>query len=127
MRWMDGWSGNFFFKLISRKLLKNFSNLFRILLECVSRYLLRKTQKIQKKIDFSKIFAKIRGWFFPGFFEHKFAISRKKLDIFFLIVFGPSKDYKTSSKKSREKSHNSIFGDFTDFGGEKNIGNFLVF
>ena len=67
MGWM-GWSGNFFFELISRKLLTIFSNLFRILLECVSRYFLRKTQKIEKKSDFSKNFAKIGGWFFFRFF-----------------------------------------------------------
>ena len=79
MGW-DGWDGMdgmvgklFFFKPISRKLLTIFSNLFRILLECVSRYVLRKTQKKLKKLDFSKIIAKIGGYFFFRFFEHKFA------------------------------------------------------
>ena len=76
MGWMDGWMDGretFFFKLTSRKLLTIFANRFRILLEYGSRYFLRKTQKIKKKLDFSKIFAKIGGWFFFRFFEHKFA------------------------------------------------------
>ena len=67
-----GWDGReaFFFKLISRKLLTIFSNLFRILLECVSRYFFRKAQKISKKLDSSKIVAKIGGWVFFHFFKH---------------------------------------------------------
>ena len=61
---MDGMVGKLvFFEFISRKLLNILSNLFRTLLECLTRYFLRKTQKIQKS-DFSKIFAKIGGWFF---------------------------------------------------------------
>ena len=101
--WM-GWSGNFFFELISRKLLNILSNLFRILLECLTRYFLRKTQKIQKKSDFSKIFAKIGGWFFFRFFEHKFANFSKTTWYFFLIVFGPLRRvFKTSSEKKSKK------------------------
>ena len=108
--WVDGWMGwdgreTFFFKLISRKLLTIFSNLFRILLECVSRYFLRKTQKKLKKLDFSKIFAKIGGYFFFRFFEHKFANFSKTTLYFFLIVFGPLRRlFKTSyPKKSKKK------------------------
>ena len=82
MGW-DGWSGNFFFWPISRKLLDIFFKLVRILLKCVSRYFWRKTQKISKKIDFSKIFAKIGGWFFFDFLNINSQISRKLLDIFF--------------------------------------------
>ena len=101
---MYGWSGNFFFELISRKLLNILSNLFRILLECLTRYFLRKTQKIQKKSDFSKIFAKIGGWFFFRFFEHKFANFSKTTCYFFLIVFGPlRRDFKTASAKKSKK------------------------
>ena len=108
----DGWDGmdgreTFFFKLISRKLLTIFSNLFRILLECVSRYVLRKTQKKLKKLDFSKIFAKIGGYFFFRFFEHKFANFSKTTWYFFLIVFAPLRRlFKTSSAKKSKKTKN---------------------
>ena len=100
----DGWSGNFFFKFTSRKLLTIFANRFRILLEYVSRYFLRKTQKIKKKLDFSKIFAKIGGWFFFRFFEHKFANFSKTSWYFFLIVFAPLRRlFKTSFVKKSKK------------------------
>ena len=102
--WMDGWSGNFFFKLTSRKLLTIFANRFHILLECVSRYFLWKTQKIKKKLDFSEIFAKIGGWFFFRFFEHKFANFSKTSWYFFLIVFAPLRRlFKTSFVKKSKK------------------------
>ena len=102
---MDGWDGReSIVKLISPKLPTIFSNLFRILLEYVSRYFLRKTQKIKKKIDFSKIFAKIGGWFFFRFFEHKFANFSKTTWYFFLIVFAPLRRlFKTSSAKKLKK------------------------
>ena len=110
MGWKEGWSVNFFFKLISRKLLTIFSNRFRILLECGSRYFLRKTQKIFKKLDFSKIFAKIGGWFFFRFFEHKFANFSKTSWYFFLIVFAPHRRLvKTSFVKKSEKIKNFNF------------------
>merc|ERR1711888_383056 len=73
----DGWDGmgwggraTFFFWPISRKLLDIFFKLVRILLEHVSRYFFRETQKDFKKLHFSKIFAKIGGWFFFHFFKH---------------------------------------------------------
>ena len=127
MGW-DGWDGmdgreTFFFKLISRKLLTIFSNLFRILLECVSRYVLRKTQKKLKKLDFSKIFAKIGGYFFFRFFEHKFANFSKTTWYFFLIVFGPlRRDFKTSSAKKSKKI--TIFKFFKKF---RTIQFFFIF